>query len=118
MLRIRDDGPEYSILTSRGTVRARYVINATESHTPLLFREFRDVIRPSQTQAAFGPNEGGDMKAGVGISIPQGFFGLHGEGILFGSDATRVPDDQAGSNQPSRFITRDSSQPDPGGLRA
>ena len=66
VLRIQHDGPEYSILTSRGTVRARYVINATESHTPLLFREFRDVIRPTQTQAAFGPNEGGSMKAGVG----------------------------------------------------
>ena len=106
VLQIRDDGPEYSILTSRGTVRARYVINATESHTPLLFSEFRDVILPTQTQAAFGPSEDGSIKAGVGISIPQGFFGLHRKGILFGSDATRVPDNQAGSNQPSRFITR------------
>ncbi len=106
VLQIRDDGSEYAILTSRGTVRARYLINATESHTPQLFREFHDVICPTQTQAAFGPSEGGSIKAGVGISIPQGFFGLHGKGILFGSDATRVPDDQAGSNQPSRFITR------------
>lgn len=105
-LQIRDDGPEYSILTSRGTVRARYVINATESHTPLLFSEFRDLILPTQTQAAFGPSEGGSIKAGVGISTLRGFFGVHGKGILFGSDATRVPDDQAGSNQPSRFITR------------
>ena len=31
---IRDDGPEYSILTSRGTVRARHLINATESMPP------------------------------------------------------------------------------------
>ena len=75
VLQIRDDGSEYAILTSRGTVRARYLINATESHTPQLFREFHDVICPTQTQAAFGPSEGGSIKAGVGISIPQGFFG-------------------------------------------
>jgi len=105
-LQIRDDGPEYSILTSRGTVRARHLINATESHPPLLFSKFRDLILPTQTQAAFGPSEGGSIKAGVGISTHRGFFGVHGKGILFGSDATRVPDDQAGSNQPSRFITR------------
>ncbi len=106
VLQIRDDGSEYSILTSRGTVRARYVINATESHTPLLFSRFHDVIRPTQTQASYGPSDAGSMKAGVGISTHRGFFGLHEKGILFGSDATRVPDDQAGSNQPSRFITR------------
>ena len=81
-------------------------INATESDPPLLFRKFRDLILPTQTQAAFGPSEGGSIKAGVGISTHRGFFGVHGKGILFGSDATRVPDDQAGSNQPSRFITR------------
>ena len=45
------------------------------------------------------------MKSGVGISTDRAFHGRHGNGVLFGSDATRVPDHEAGGNRPSRFIT-------------
>ncbi len=106
VLRVEDGGDYYSVHTSRGIVRARHVINATESHTPFLFPEFHDTILPMQTQAAFGASDGGTMKGGVGISGDRAFFGRHGDGIIFGSDATRVPDHEAGRNQPSRFITR------------
>lgn len=104
--RVEDIGDMYRIQTSRGVVKARYIINATESYTPALFPEFHDTILPMQTQAAFGVSDGGTMKGGVGISSDRAFFGRHGKGILFGSDATRVPDKEAGRNQPSRFITR------------
>ncbi len=105
VLRITDLGERYVVETDRATVYARYVINATESHTPLLFKDFHNIIQPTQTQAAFGPSDGGTMKEGVGISGKQGFYGHHSEGVLFGSDSTRVRDEEAGKNQPSRFIT-------------
>ncbi|MBM3728242.1 MAG: FAD-binding oxidoreductase [Acidobacteria bacterium] len=103
---VQDQGERYAIHTNRGTVLARFVINAAESHTPALFPSFHDIIQPMQTQAAWGPSDGGTMKAGVGISGDRAFFGRHAEGVIFGSDATRVPDHEAGRNQPSRFITR------------
>ncbi|MFN0168206.1 MAG: NAD(P)/FAD-dependent oxidoreductase [Bryobacteraceae bacterium] len=106
VLRVEDNGEFYTVHTSRGIVRARFVVNATESHTPSLFPEFHDTIIPMQTQAAFGESDGGTMKGGVGISGDRAFYGRHGNGILFGSDATRVPDHEAGWNQPCRFITR------------
>ena len=106
VLRVEDEGDWYAVHTQRGIVRTRYLINATESHTPLLFPGFHDKIIPMQTQAAWGASDGGTMKANVGISSDRAFFGRHGNGILFGSDATRVPDHEAGRNQPSRFITR------------
>ena len=59
-------------------MRARYVINATESHTPLLFPEFDNLILPMQTQAAWGASDGGTMKGGVGISTDRAFYGRHG----------------------------------------
>ena len=45
------------------------------------------------------------MKPNVGISNSYGFFGRHGNQTMVGSDATRVPDHEAGRIQPSRFIT-------------
>jgi glycine/D-amino acid oxidase-like deaminating enzyme len=105
VLKVEDDGERYVVHTSRGMVLARHVVNATESLTPLLFPEFHDVIIPTQTQAAFGESDGGTMKCGVGISSDRAFYGRHRNGILFGSDATRVPDNEAGQNRPSRFIT-------------
>jgi glycine/D-amino acid oxidase-like deaminating enzyme len=105
VLRIEDRGEEYAVHTSRGTVLARHLVNATESHTPLLFPQFHDIIQPMQTQAAAGTSDGGAMRAGVGISGERAFYGRHEGGVLFGSDATRVPDREAGLNQPSRFIT-------------
>jgi glycine/D-amino acid oxidase-like deaminating enzyme len=106
VLRVEDHGDGYTVHTDRGTVRARHVVNATESQSPQLFREMHGVILPVQTQAAYGPSDGGTMKSGVGISGPEGFFGRHRDGVLCGSDATRVPDREAGANRPSRFITK------------
>jgi glycine/D-amino acid oxidase-like deaminating enzyme len=106
VLEVADADEHYAVHTERGIIRARYVVNATEACTPILFKQFHDIILPMQTQAAFGLSEGGTMKAEVGISGHRGFFGRHGEGVLFGSDATRVPDREAGRNQPSRFISK------------
>jgi len=105
VLKVEDAGECYRVQTSRGTVLAHYVVNATESMTPLLFPEFHNIILPTQTQAAFGESEGGTMKPRVGISSDRAFHGRHGNGVLFGSDSTRVPDNEAGVNRPSRFIT-------------
>ena len=63
-------------------------------------------MRAGQSQAAFGDSDGGSMRQNVGISSPQMFFGRTKDGILFGSDMSKVPDKEAGRNQPSRFITR------------
>jgi glycine/D-amino acid oxidase-like deaminating enzyme len=104
--RVEDLGEHYAVHTSRGVLHARYVINATESQTPQLFPEFHDIIRPMQTQAAWGESDGGTMRPGIGISGDRAFFGREERGVIFGSDATRVPDREAGRNQPSRFITR------------
>jgi glycine/D-amino acid oxidase-like deaminating enzyme len=46
------------------------------------------------------------LKPHVAASNQRGFFGRHGDGMLFGSDATRVPDEEAGKIQPSRFISK------------
>ncbi len=106
VLAVRDLGDSYVVETERGIIHARFVVNAVESHTPQLFGDFHNVVLPTQTQAAYGPSDGGTMTGGIGISEREGFYGRHAEGVLFGSDATRVPDADAGSNRPSRFITR------------
>lgn len=105
VLRVEDRGDRYALQTERGTVLADHVVNAAESQTPQLFPEFHNIICPMQTQAAFGESDGGTMKSGIGISSDRAFYGRHGNGVLFGSDATRVPDREAGGNRPSRFIT-------------
>jgi glycine/D-amino acid oxidase-like deaminating enzyme len=89
VLKVEDTGERYRVHTSRGSIMARYVVNATESMTPLLFPEFHDIILPTQTQAAFGESDGGTMKPHIGISSDRAFHGRHGNGILFGSDSTR-----------------------------
>ena len=103
---VKDVGEHYEIHTDRGLIKARYVINATESHTPSLFKEFHNILNAGQTQAAFGNSNGGTMKQGIAISTPQMFFSRTKDGILLGSDMSVVPDKEAGSNQPSRFITK------------
>ncbi|MBM4002482.1 MAG: FAD-binding oxidoreductase [Planctomycetes bacterium] len=100
--RLRDS---YRVHTSRGTMECDYVVNATESYTPLLHPQFHDRILPTQTQAASGTGGPAEIKPHVGISGSRAFFARHGEAILVGSDATRVPDAEAGLVQPSRFIT-------------
>lgn len=106
VLEIRLEGDEYLVRTSRGTIKARSVVNATESYTPLLHPQFHDRIRPTQTQAASGDGGPQSMKPHVGISGSRAFFGKHDGKVLIGSDSTRVPDREAGRIQPSRFITK------------
>lgn len=98
-----EDG--YLVRTERGDIRSRHVVLCTESYTPLLMPQFHDLIRPTQTQAASGPGGPPEMKPHVGISGLRAFFGRHGNSTMIGSDATRVPDHEAGRIQPSRFLT-------------
>ena len=106
VLAVEDEGETYSVRTDRGDLRARHVVNATESYTPLLHPQFHNLIRPTQTQAASGEGGPPAMKPHIGISGHQGFFGRYGSSVMVGSDATRVPDREAGRIQPSRFITK------------
>src|SRR5262249_5866360 len=106
VLRINDAGEHYNVITPRGTIRARQVINATESYTPLLHPFFHGVVRPTQTQAAIAVGPPAEMTSEVTISSSKGFFDRRGEIIVFGSDETRVADKRAGQNRPSRFITQ------------
>lgn len=105
VLAISDEGGGYLVKTDRGTLRASSIILCTESYTPLLMPEFHDLMRPTQTQAASGPGGPAEMKPHVGISGTRAFFGRHGNETMIGSDATRVPDKEAGKIQPSRFLT-------------
>lgn len=106
VLKVQRAGDEYRVHTARGIIRAKYVVNATESYTPLLHPQFHDRILPTQTQAACGPGGPTDMQSYVGISGTRSFFGKHDGMVLIGSDATRIPDHEAGRIQPSRFITK------------
>ena len=106
VLGVKDMGEYYAVLTDRGTVRARHVINATESYTALLHPELRGVLKPLQTQAAFAEGGPDAMKPEVGLSAGVAFFGRVEDGVLFGSDGTFIPYNQAGRNRPSRFITK------------
>jgi len=105
VLGIDDTGEHYVVRTPRGHVTARHVVLCTESYTPLLMPMFHNSIRPTQTQAATGPGGPPDMKPHVGISNSHAFFGRHDDSTMIGSDATRVPDHEAGRIQPSRFLT-------------
>lgn len=95
----------YVVHTARGNINTRHVVLCTESYTPLLMPVFHDIIRPTQTQAASGPGGPPDMQPHVGLSSNHGFYGRHGHQTMVGSDATRVPDHEAGRIQPSRFLT-------------
>ncbi|MEX1231459.1 MAG: FAD-binding oxidoreductase [Planctomycetaceae bacterium] len=104
--RVERTGDGYRVHTSRGTIQTGYVVNATEAYTPMLHPQFHDRILPTQTQAASGNGGPENIKPHVGISGTRGFFAKHGDAVLIGSDATRVPDREAGIIQPSRFITK------------
>jgi glycine/D-amino acid oxidase-like deaminating enzyme len=106
VLSIRDAGEFYEVSTSRGVIRAKHVVNATEAYTPNLHKQFRNVILPKQSQMAAGTDEGKSLKPSVALSNSTAFMGRLGTHIYFGSDETRIPDRQIGRNQPSRFITK------------
>ena len=106
VLKIQDDGSEYIVHTNRGTLRAQYVINATEAYSAKLHPQLRNIVRCHQTQGVFAQQGPSAMKPHIGLSSNRAFFGRHGDGMMFGSDATRIPDKQAGRSDPSRFITK------------
>ena len=106
VLRVEEEGERYRLHTARGPILARFVINATESHTASLHPQHGDFIYPVQTQAAFGEGGPRGMRPHIGLSGKRGFFGHHGNGVMVGSDASRLPSGKAGSNNPSRFITK------------
>jgi glycine/D-amino acid oxidase-like deaminating enzyme len=106
-IRVQDAGDHYLVHTTRGPIKARFVISATESFTGLLHKQYRDLIDPVQTQSAFAEGGSPSMQPDIGYSCKRGFFGrsTHPHGVLFGSDATHLSYHEAGRNRPSRFIT-------------
>jgi glycine/D-amino acid oxidase-like deaminating enzyme len=107
-LRVEDVGDTYVVHTNRGAIGTRFVINATESFAGLLHPQFAALIDPVQTQSAFARGGPQTMKPNIGLSNKRGFFErvTDPEGIVLGSDATRLSYREAGRNQPSRFITK------------
>lgn len=105
VLTVQDEGGFYRVLTSRGPILARYVVNATEAYTARLHSQFRGIVNPRQSQAAYGVDEGRSLKPGIPFSSSTFFSVRHCNGILFGSDETPIPPENAGQNRPSRFIS-------------
>ena len=103
---VEDAGDYYIVGTNRGKIKARNVINATESYTALIHRQYRDLIQAVQTQSSFGQGGPRDMQPHIGLSNNRGFFGRVEGGTTLGSDETPLPYHRAGCNNPSRFITK------------
>ena len=103
---VESSGNGYRIHTDRGVIEAQHIVYATESYTPRLFPRFHDVIMPMQEQAASGTGGPEAMKPHIGISGAWMFCGRYGRRVLFGSGGSRLPDQQAGRNRPSRFLTK------------
>ena len=105
---IEDTGEYYVINTTRGKIKARHIINATESYTALLHPTFTDKLYPKQTQGFFAKDGPQNMKEKVAMGGTHGWFGkVPGTGgYIAGSDGKRVPHDKAGVIDPSRFITK------------
>ena len=103
---VTDDEDHYRVETSRGVIRARHVIYATEAYTPALEKMLHNAILPMQEQAACGDGGPETMKPRVGISGTWYFAGRYGRRVLFGSGGSRLPDHEAGRNRPSRFLSR------------
>ena len=106
VLRVANEGEHYVIHTSRGAIRARYVVNATEAHSAALHRQLHNVIRPMQTQAAAGHGGPRCLQSNIAVSGGLWFGDRRGDHVLFGTDGTRVPDSCADQNKPSRFLSK------------
>ena len=108
---VRRVGDHYLVGTERGDIRARCVVNATESHTPTVFKDFLtpfpDLITPNKEQGMHAEGGPSGMEPQVGISGYLGWYArIASGGLVFGSDHTPVANHEAGKNMPSRFITR------------
>ena len=103
--RVEDTGDRYAVHTNRGTITARYVINATESYTAALHPEFIGKLVPIQTNAAFAEGGPAAMKEHVAMGGPNSWFGKHPDGVILGTGGIRLDYTQAGRISPSRFLT-------------
>ncbi|MBM3933887.1 MAG: FAD-binding oxidoreductase [SAR202 cluster bacterium] len=100
------EGDLYEVRTTRGSIRAKYIINATESYTALLHPQFIGRLHPTQTQGGYVEGGPDSMKRDISIQSTEGWFGKHHDGVIFGSDATRISYRGAGRIKPSHFITK------------
>lgn len=109
VLKVKDAGDYYDVITARGLIRARYLINAIEGYTPLLHPQFKHRLNVVQTQAAIARGGFEGMKEHVVTTGPRAFWGrrgVGGEDFLFGSDSTIIPPHLALQNKPSRFLSK------------
>lgn len=106
VLRIEDQGEHSVVRTSRGVIRARHVVNATEAYTPALHPQFHNVVRPLETQAAAGRGAAARLPSVFTVSGALWFGDRRSDHVLFGADATRIPDGAAVQNRPSRFLAK------------
>jgi glycine/D-amino acid oxidase-like deaminating enzyme len=95
----------YIVHTERGPIRARHVVYATETYTPKLDSRLHGAILPIVEQAACGEGGPDAMEPYIAISSNWFFSGRYGKRIIFGSGGPQVPDEQAGINRPSRFLS-------------
>ena len=103
---VADRGEYYELDTSRGVMRARCVINATESYSALLHPQLRGVLHAVQTQAAFADGGPRSIQPYIGMQSREGWFGRQDDGVFFGTDATRIGYKGAGRIKPSHFATK------------
>lgn len=104
------DGDGYLVSTSRGSIRADHVVNATEAYTAGLFRRYlprqdADLLRAHKSQAMFADGGSPRMEPGRAVCLPLAWFHPRPQHLLLGSDNHRVPLSQASWNDPSRFVT-------------
>lgn len=108
--RVSPEADGYRVVTNRGSIRARCVVNATEAHTRGVFADYLpgndpELIRTHKSQAMYAAGGPTEMIPGRAICLPLGWFHPRQVGFMFGSDNVRVPASQATENAPSRFVT-------------
>lgn len=104
------DGDAFLVNTSRGTIRARHVVNATEAYTAGLFRDFLphqdpDLVRPHKSQAMFADGGAPTMQPARAVCFPLAWCHPRLKDMMLGSDNHRVPLREVSWNDPSRFVT-------------
>ncbi len=96
----------YSIYTNRGIVHTKNVLYANESYIPKMDSYFRNSIIPHQEQLAAGIGCPEEMPSDHNITGRFYFGTRRGDVLFIGSDSTEVSYKKAGSNNPSRFLTK------------
>lgn len=91
---------------SRGAIRGRHVINATEAYTTALHPQLYDIIRPLQSKVAAGLGGPLRLPSDLPVNGALWFGDRRGDYVLFGTDATRITDAAANQNRPSCFLIK------------